>query len=201
MADQIPKCYSTFEQESARLDRVVATLELDHMSTFVSAARETLMNGARHVDYSRLEEAEARNAFFTSMMNSYGEGSRRWLGLGAGHQWDDMQALMAMSGVYGLTGDMLSGLMRQQGQNFNIQYFGRLLTDPERGLLTRTKTMLEPLATRHLTDDDKPAMISAIGLDGKLNPGNATLDNIIDLARIYRTQGVIAPRQYSHLVN
>ncbi|GEM_PF-7116228 len=190
----MPEAYNTFDRKSAGLERTVATLQVEHIKAFLNGAETALKGGDGLVDYTKLGDEGTRLAFLNAMQAVYGAGARRWLGLAPDAHWSDIQTVMGASGVYGIQNDQLLKLMQQQEARFTLDLFHGMLSDPNNGLLARSRASLGPTAYSHMTDADKAPVMAAMGLAGRADPASTPLERVIQYMTAYRASGVIPPR-------
>ncbi len=195
MPDAKPECYQQFDEKASKLERIINTQYLEHTEAYIAAARAVLLDENGWVDYSKLNEDGTQNSFVAKMNEHYGTGARKWLGVDAGHNWDEIQTTMANSGVYGISTDQLLRIARQEGERFTLQGFSGLLNDPN-GIMARIRATLEPVSYSHLNEADKGPMLEAIGLGGKLDPAATSMERIVNLSRFYRANGMVPERVY-----
>lgn len=191
----MPEAYNAFARKEEQLGRTIDTLQIQHTNAFLAGAEAALRGDDGLVDYTRLGDEEKRFAFLNAMQAVYGAGARGWLGLAPDAPWNEFQAAMAASGVYGITTAQLLELMRQQEFRFTLDMFHGMLSDPNNGIMARTRASLGPISYSHMTNADKAPVMAAMGLTGRLDPSSTSLEKVVQLMTAYRAnEGVIPPR-------
>ncbi|MFH1182430.1 MAG: hypothetical protein V1702_05710 [Candidatus Woesearchaeota archaeon] len=181
---------ATFKDKYGAVVKLADTIELHHAEAYNAAAKKHLMEGGQ-LDYNKLKDSKVRQQMADTMTDTYVKQATEAFKTGA---IPDTHKDLLMKAYHGVTKGELKKLIEDSEEDFTLGAFH----GQAKKLRDNVHNMLAPTAWSHLTDDDKPGVIKAIGLEGKLDPKAIRLDELGQQMVAYHVHdGVVPPSVYN----
>lgn len=179
------------------------TVQLHHHKAFADAALAVLADGRGEIDYKRLNNGDKRVAMWNAMVHYLTGQADKYMPLDntklAG---DPLLWLKKEQHFMNFAGGISAGALKRMidsehdgREKFTLERYAGVASEAKKTLIGQ----FLPSTFMHLPDTTaaKGAVLSAIGLSGKLDPGKSTLDELVQwMLQFHETGGVVPPKMY-----
>jgi iron-sulfur cluster repair protein YtfE (RIC family) len=182
-----------FKDKYGAVVKLTDTIELHHAKAYNAAAEKHLMKEGQ-IDYKMLKDSKVRQQMADTMADTYLKQAQGYFKTDKNAKLSEIDKEMLLSAYHGITKGELRKLIEDSEDDFTLQQFHGAAGK----LKQRIREKLVPSAYSHVTDSDKPGIIKAMGLEGKLDPDAIRIDELgAHMEDYHLGDGVIAPKSYN----
>ena len=176
-----------------------ATMYFKHHAAFVKAGEALLMDSRGELDYDRLKNGDTRLAMANAMADYHTKEMQPYFGVDFKKLGNDPLAWLKKEQLFreytgGLTAGTLKATIDANQEDFTLERMASIGNEAKQ---THLREFL-PSTFAHIPDTEpaRTAVLGEIGLTGKINPGIAKLEELVQWMVQYHVNGGVPRTAY-----
>lgn len=181
----IPEYIAKHKKLYHHATKLADTAAHTHSEAYTSAVNKHLMEDGE-VNFEKLDNDKVQEQFVKTMSDLYTSRAKQHFKVAK--DLDDVEKDILMQAYAGVTSHQLKGLLNQYGKRFTHREFENIKGQLQQQIQKR----LYASAAGHLEEGHVPDIIKHVGLEGKVNTAQITVDEARELLEAFQNEGAIA---------
>ena len=181
------------------LTKHAATMYFKHHAAFVEAGDALLMDSKGELDYDRLKDGDTRLAMSNAMADYHTKELQPYFGVDFKKLGNDPLAWLKKEQLFkeytgGLTRGTLKATIDANQEDFTLESMANIANEAKQ---THMRDFM-PSTFAHIPDTEhaRTTVLGEIGLTGKINPGTAKLEELVQWMVQYHVNGGVPQKAY-----